>query len=227
MKKIENTIWGIVLITIGSILTLNVLEITNINLLFPGWWTFIIIIPCTIGLITENDKTGNLIGLLIGILLLLCCQDILSFALIWKLMLPIILIIVGISLIFKDTISKNVKKEVKKLNKNQSKLKSYTTIFASNQTTIGKEEFKGANIDSIFGNSKFDLTNATIKDNTLINVSAIFGYSEIQVPKNINVKITTTTIFGGVTNEVINSKDTAEKTIYVNATCMFGGVKIK
>ena len=44
MRKLANTLWGIVLVVIGVILTLNALEITNINIFFEGWWTLLIII---------------------------------------------------------------------------------------------------------------------------------------------------------------------------------------
>ncbi|MBE6609932.1 MAG: hypothetical protein E7634_04630 [Ruminococcaceae bacterium] len=78
MKKIKNTVWGIVLIVIGVIVALNALKITNIDLFFDGFWTLFIIIPCFIGIFTEKDKKGNLIGLVIGVLLLLACRDLLE-----------------------------------------------------------------------------------------------------------------------------------------------------
>ncbi len=31
-------------------------------MLFDGWWTLFIIVPCAIGLITDRDKTGSIIG---------------------------------------------------------------------------------------------------------------------------------------------------------------------
>ena len=37
MRKVANTLWGIVLIILGIICTLNVFEITHINLFFDGW----------------------------------------------------------------------------------------------------------------------------------------------------------------------------------------------
>ena len=113
MKKIGNLLWGLIFIAIGLIWGLNALGITNINLFFSGWWTFIIIIPCLIGLIKEREKTGNLIGLLIGVLLLLCAQGILSFDKIRKLFIPIILVIIGISFLFKELISSRWSKAVK------------------------------------------------------------------------------------------------------------------
>ena len=63
----------------------------NIDLFFNGWWTLFIIVPCFIGLFTDNDKTGDTVGIAVGVILLLCCQDILNFDILWKLLLPIIL----------------------------------------------------------------------------------------------------------------------------------------
>jgi len=76
MKKLSSVIWGIVLIAGGAIFALNALNITNIDIFFDGWWTLFIIVPCAVGLFTEREKTGNIIGIAVGIFLLLCCQDI-------------------------------------------------------------------------------------------------------------------------------------------------------
>lgn len=114
MKKFGNILWGIVLIIIGLIIGGNTLGIININIFFDGWWTLFIIIPCFIGLIKDKEKTVSIIGLLIGIALLLGCQNILDFDLIWKLIFPAILVIVGLSIIFKDIIGSKVGEEIKK-----------------------------------------------------------------------------------------------------------------
>ena len=50
----------------------------------------------------------SIIWLVIGIVLLLCSQDIISFALIRKLIFPFILVMIGLSLILKDTLNKKV-----------------------------------------------------------------------------------------------------------------------
>lgn len=69
MKKIENTVIGLILIIIGVIIGLNAFHITNIDLFFDGWWTLFIIVPCFFGLFKDQDKTGNIIGLIVGIYL--------------------------------------------------------------------------------------------------------------------------------------------------------------
>lgn len=100
MKNTDRVIWGIILVAIGVIFALNAFGITNINVFFNGWWTLFIIIPCFAGLFTERQKTGNLIGLLIGVFLLLCCRGILDFGLLWKLVIPVIIVIIGLKMIF-------------------------------------------------------------------------------------------------------------------------------
>ena len=114
MKK-NNIIWGLVLIIIGLIIGLNRLDIISFNLFFNGWWCFFIIIPCFIGLLTDKEKTGSLIGLIIGILLFLGSNDIIDYSMIWSLLLPIILVMIGLSIVLKNTISTDINKEIKKI----------------------------------------------------------------------------------------------------------------
>lgn len=227
MKKFGNVLWGIVLIIIGLIIGGNALGITNINIFFDGWWTLFIIIPCFIGLIKDEEKTGSIIGLLIGIALLLGCQDILDFDLIWKLAFPAILVIVGISMIFKDAIGSKVNEEIKKLNKDRNNISECCATFSSQNVKIENEKFTGADITAIFGGVKYDLKNAIIDSDVVINASCTFGGIEIYVPSNVKIKIKSTSIFGGVENKSNTQVDENSHTIYINGTALFGGVDIK
>ena len=227
MKKIENIIWGIVFIVIGLIIAGNVLGITNINIFFDGWWTMFIIIPCFIGLIKDKEKTGSIIGLLIGIALLLGCQDILNFELIWKLAFPTILVIIGLSMIFKDTIGSKINEEIKKLNKSRNNVNECCATFSGQNIKIEKEKFTGADLTAVFGGVKYDLRDAIIESDVVINASSTFGGIEIYVPTNVKVKIESTSIFGGVENKTNTKANEDSYTIYVNGTALFGGVEIK
>ena len=83
MKKFKGALWGLALIAIGVIFALNALNITDINIFFEGWWTLFIIVPCFISLFGKGDKTGDVIGILIGIGLLLPSRDVFSFGTFW------------------------------------------------------------------------------------------------------------------------------------------------
>lgn len=228
MKNFGNVLWGVVFIVIGLIIGCNALGITNINVFFEGWWTLFIIVPCFIGLFKEREKTGNVIGLLVGIALLLCCQKVLDFDMVWKLAFPVILIIIGISFIFKDTFDHNVSEKIKKLNENKNKDNDYCATFSGQNVNFDGEKFNGADLTAVFGGVKCDLKNAIIENDVVINASSIFGGTEIYVPDNVKVKIKSSSIFGGVDEKKKKTiTDNEAHTIYINATCIFGGVEIK
>ena len=225
MNKMSNLLWGILLIVIGVIFGLNALDITDINVFFDGWWTLFIIVPSFINLFKEEEKTGNIIGIIIGVCLLLACQNVITFEIIWKLAIPFILVMIGLSFIFKDTINNKVKQEIKKLNKNTDN--EYFAAFGGQTVDFKDEKFDGCSLNAIFCGVKCDLKDAVIEDNAVINASSIFGGITIYVPNDVKVKVTSTPIFGGVSDERKKKNKDADKTIYINATCLFGGIEIK
>ena len=225
MNKVSNLMWGLLFIIVGVVFGLNALGISDINIFFDGWWTLFIIVPCFIGLFNDDDKSGNLIGLIIGACLLLGCLDVIEFEIIWKLMVPFILVMIGLSFIFKDMLNSKIKKDIKKLNKNN--LKECCACFSSQDLDFNNEEYKGSSLTAVFGGIKCNLKDAVIKEDVVINTTSIFGGITIYVPKDVNVKVSSTSIFGGVSDERKDKVKDSKHTIYVNATTMFGGVEIK
>ena len=163
MKNLKSILWGVILIIVGLLLGLKAMNVISFDIFFDGWWTLFIIIPCFIGLITEREKTGNLIGLLIGIALLFACLDVIDFDILWKLILPIIIIIIGLSLVFKNTIKKEVSEKINNLNKELNEEEGVFAAFSSQDIKIDKENFKGTNLNAVFGGIKLDLREALTK----------------------------------------------------------------
>lgn len=227
MKKFGNVLWGVVLIIIGLIIGGNALGITSINIFFDGWWTVFIIVPCFIGIFKDDEKTGNVIGLLIGIALLLGCQNILDFDLIWKLAFPTILVIIGLSIIFKDVLGGKVSDEIKKLNEKRSGENAYCATFSSQNVNFDGEKFTGADLTAVFGGVKCDLRKAIIDSDVVIDASSTFAGIEIYVPSNVKIKTKSTSLFGGVENKANTKVDENSHTIYINGTALFGGVEVK
>lgn len=225
MKTGKNIIWGLALIIIGVLLGLNSLNVIDFNIFFDGWWTLFIIIPCFIGLITDKDKTGSIIGLIIGVLLLLACQDIVEYSLIAKLILPMILVIIGLSLLFKNMFNDKINAAIKNINSTSSAKQEHNAIFAGQNINVNNEEFNGTSLNAIFGGIKLDLRNAKITKDVVISCKAIFGGIDIYVPDDVKVEVKSNSIFGGIGNKHMVSDKTI--TVYIDATCVFGGVDIK
>ena len=61
----------------------------------------------------------------------------------------------------------------------------------------------------------------------VIKANAIFGGIDIYVPEGVNVKVNSTSFFGGVENKIHKNSPGNQHTIYIHANCLFGGIDIK
>ncbi len=111
MKKIGDIVLGCILIIVGTIVGLNLFNITNINLFFDGWWTLIIIIPSIVVIIAGKHKIDGIIGLVVGLILLLICQNVVSEETVIKLAIPLIIVALGVSILIKSLMPEEKEKE--------------------------------------------------------------------------------------------------------------------
>lgn len=227
MKKTGKILWGVALIAIGGIFALNAFGITHIEIFFDGWWTLFIIVPCFIGIFSEREKTGNIIGLGIGVFLLLCCQNVLGFDMLWKLAIPAIIVIIGLKLILGAIFGDKATKMIVASRQNGNNVKTGCATFSGQDINFDGEKFDGAELNAVFGGVKCDLRHAIIENDCAITASAIFGGIDIYLPDNVNVKISSNSIFGGVSEEKHHPYVEGAVTVYINATCIFGGAEIK
>ena len=227
MKKFSNILWGLLFIALGVVIGLNSFGITDINLFFDGWWTLLIIIPCTIELFRSRDKTGNLIGIAVGVALLLACQDILTFDMLWKLMLPGILVIIGLSLVFKDVIFGKKSAAFKRSSDKVGQEDIHFAAFGSKNIKYDGQVFYGNDLTAVFGSITCDLRNSVIEEDVIINANATFGGVDILVSPDVNVEVKSTAIFGGVSDKRRTDTVKSTPTVYVSGLCLFGGVDIK
>ena len=223
-NKITNILWGLVLVALGVIFGLNALEITDITIFFDGWWTLFIIVPCFIGLFKDSNKAVNGIGLGIGIFLLLACQDLIDFDILMKLMGPVLLVVIGLCFIFRDFLGGKAAKKIRSFRKSDREV---CATFSEQNVDFGGEVFDGCTLSGIFGSVNCNLKDTVISADCAVHVSAIFGGVTIHVPDNVNVKVAATPIFGGVADKRHNKVTNAPVTLYINATCLFGGIDIK
>lgn len=226
MKKTGNILWGIIIVALGVLFALKAFGV-EIDIFFDGWWTLFIIVPCAVGLFTEREKLGNLIGIGIGVLLLLACQNVISFSLIWKLALPFILILIGLKLIFGGFFAGKASDISQKMKEDGKDQKEGAAVFSSTRMDFFGKDFYGAELNSVFGSLVCDLNGAYIREDCVINACAVFGGIDIIVPDGVNVKINSTSIFGGVSDKKNRHFDKNVPTLYINATGIFGGVDVK
>lgn len=233
-NKLSNALWGLFFVIVGIGIAGNVLNIWDFQLFFDGWWTFFIIIPCFISMVQSGFGVGSTMGFIIGVLLFISCNVNLHFN-VWQLIVPVVLIFIGLRIMFQGAFRKNhrffeqninVEGATSGPNFNGTAKHEYNAIFSSNRIHV-TDNFSGTNVNAIFGGLVLDLRDAVIVNDVEVNATAIFGGIDIYLPRNVNVKTNNVPIFGGVSNKASQYAEPGAPTIYLNSTCMFGGIDIK
>lgn len=227
--KANRILWGVVLIAVGVLLGINALDLLHFNLFFDGWWTLFILVPSVIGLLTDDNKWGAFIGLLFGVFFLLCAQGVLSYDLLWKLALPIVAVLVGLSLLF------GKRKKVPKAESAQPTGRSCSyadgsrcvAVFSGQEMRCDGQPFRGGEVAAVFGGVDVFAGTAVITEDCTLNIAAVFGGVDVYLPATVNVKVVSHGIFGGVDNLRRLPPIEGAPTVTVNAAAVFGGVDIK
>ncbi|NLK75793.1 MAG: cell wall-active antibiotics response protein [Clostridiales bacterium] len=243
-NRISNMLWGLVFIVLGMAIAAK--SIWDVDIFFKGWWTLFIIVPSFIGMLKSRFGVGSTVTFIVGVYLLLASQPVFGFG-VRKLLLPTIFIFIGLRIIFQSAGYKRYRLEYKgepgqnnnvegEVIYNQDVyrddgarndgLPEYNATFTSNSINI-QNNFYGASLNSVFGSLVLDLRNASINHDVEINATAIFAGIDIYIPENVNIKINSVPIFGGVSNKVNRPYNHELPTIYLSSTCMFGGIDIK
>lgn len=230
MKKVGPVIWGLAIIALGVIFGGNALGWFNINLFFDGWWTLFIIVPSVVSLITEKDKIASLAFIAVGVLLLLAAQNVFSYEVAWKAILAVFLIMIGLVIIvkslFRNKVEKEVEKKIKEMGDGKT-MDSQMAVFSGSDRTYNDEVFSGSNLLAVFGGVDLDLRKAKFNKDTVIKAFCMFGGITIKVPEDVQVKIKSGFIFGGISDDRKGDTSKGEYTIYLDAAGGFGGVSVE
>ena len=212
----RNLFWGIVLIVVGILFLGRNTNWWNFSIFFRGWWTLFLIVPSIISLVRKESMGTSFLILVLGVLMLLASQNVIEWSTIWKVFLPIIIMVVGLSIIFG-----NRKVKTKKVKGNA---KEYVAIFSGVDEVINKIEndFK---MTAVFGGIELDMRDVTLDSDLVIDCFTLFGGIDIRLPKDVKVEVNGLPIFGGVENKYRNNHE-AKVTVYINHTTICGGVDL-
>ncbi len=226
MRKVRLTLWAIVFLALSVLLGARALNLTTFPLFFDGWWTLFIIVPCFIDLFKPGKKTFNLVSIVVGVVILLCCQDILTYKMVFSLIPAVLFFIVGASILIRDVIGTKTDRIIRNLNKDKPFTK-YDAVFSSQTVDFDGKEFKGVTLSASFGDIKCNLQNAFINGDAIVNARANFGGTTIIAPEGVNIKVKSSTIFGSTVNKRNTNDIAGVPTLYVKSSCFFGTVTIQ
>lgn len=229
--KNNKLILGIVLLLIGASLMLK-----NLGLLpafgwfhvFFTWKMLLVVLGLTI-IVAASNKLPGIVLLVIGGMFILSDLHIIPVLSFWKVMVPIILIIIGITIIF----SKSLHLGGFKGSHDTSSFDTIdeVAILGGSKKIISSSGFKGGKITAVFGGGEFDLTTSQLAEgNNVLELVAIFGGAGIFVPDDWNVKIDVVSILGGFSDSRKPSRILVRdesKVLIIKGFVLFGGGEIK
>ena len=245
MRTSRRSIWlGIIAILLGVIWFLNNIGLTetDIGRLFVVYWPVLIILwgievivrdtACLSG--EESRSTCVCSAMLNGAILVLIGALILGsnlgiyrldFSIIWKVFWPVVLILIGWSLLRGTSTTGG----------------THWAIMSGIELCNKGWKLESGNMIAFMGGIDLDLTVAKIPEKeTMLNLTAVMGGIDVRVPDDINVECDGTAILGGVqffgesAGGVVSSRrfsgrqvDESKKKVVIYCRTIMGGIEIK
>jgi len=221
---------GLILIFIGGLYLLSTLDVINFSVphiifSFPFWaivWGLVVIKN------SRNKAFGILLVFLGAVFIVPLIFPNVHYS--SDIFFPVVLIAFGIYLMFKRSINwHNCHNRFnRQVNKDQI---DDVAIFGGGHKVIISDDFKGGNITAVFGGSEIDLSNCKLAEGeNIIDVLLLFGGTSIFVPKEWNVNVNVTPLFGGFSNKWrrnFSGPFDNTRTLVIKGVAIFGGGEIK
>lgn len=235
---------GLLFLFLGILIAANAFGFTvRISwLFFRGWWTLFLIIPGIIGLFREDTRRGSAKKLIVGIVLFLLFNRLLSIRMTLLIIGAALLAYWGVRLIagasrgrregsdryYGKTYGRRDSTPGAGAGGRRDKI-VYSAVFSDKTIRVENERFDGAELSATFGDIKLDLRNSFVIDDVVIRAKAVFGDIRIRVPRDVKVMIEGTPVFGEISRNRQNPEWADENTpvIRVEASCVFGDISVK
>lgn len=231
--------WGIILILIGAGFLLDQFAIISFGEMFSLYWPSILILVGLLGFLDrKSSKFGNLLMIIIGAMIQIDKLDLVDIN-VYKLIGPIILILIGLKIIFSRggfvevKTSNNSSKYSYSSNKSSKNITLEDTIDAfvmmsGIETNNQSQQFKGGRATAIMGGIDIDLRGAKLYNNEAhIEVNAIMAGVEIFVPEGWRVEVTGVPLLGGWSNKTRSNGDPNAPLLKIKCFVMLGGMDVK
>lgn len=102
-----------------------------------------------------------------------------------------------------------------------------TAIFGGVKKNVLSKAFKGGDVTTFMGGAEINLTQADFNGRVMIDCFNMFGGTKLIVPADWEVQSGVVTIFGGIEDKRQPTQVNPGKVLYLDGTCIFGGIEIK
>ncbi len=220
----SRSLGGIFLIIIGVLFLFESFHILDFGPLFSHWWPLFII---GVGLIKMkgHDKTGGAIMFVIGVGFLSATLDIINWGTLFALW-PIIIIVIGLSMMSKR---RHAWWDYHASDESSADFVTAKTLFGGIDRVVTSPSLKSADIQAIFGGIEIDFRNTIVDgDSCIIHLTAVFGGIEMKIPRNWEVDVSGSPIFGAIEDSTrYDERDGSPVKVEIRCSATFGSIEIR
>lgn len=231
-KRSGRVMGGLLIITVGALLLLRQAGLLEIPSWLFSWEVILILVGLYAGLRSRFRNWGWLILVLTGGLFL--ADDYLPGFSIGTYLWPLAIIVVGLLVIFRrgkggKTFSRDpADKSSTVFNSEQPYIES-VTILGSVRKNIVTTNFKGGEIVTFFGEAEYNLSQASIEGDVVLEVVQIFGGTRLVIPPHWEVKPELVSIIGAVEDKRPPQTEAVpenRKKLILKGVSIFGGLTL-
>jgi len=225
-KRNSRALLGLILVVVGIVMiagNLHWIPFEIRNWLFR--WQTIVLTIGVILLVSKENKGPGLVMVIIGGFFL--AVDLVDNAYyLHRLFWPSMIILVGLIFIIRGNkqpfSSHNIISDKDSLDD--------MAVFGGGQQLITSKNFKGGKMTAVFGGSTIDFTQAQLANGiSVIDIISIFGGVKLIVPRDWDIQLEVTAIFGGFGDKRIGDPHIVQdpsKKLVIKGIAIFGGGEI-
>lgn len=102
------------------------------------------------------------------------------------------------------------------------------SVFGGSKKKVVSKDFKGGEINSVFGGNDIDFTQADINGKAVLELNIVFGGAKLIVPAHWKIHSEVDSVFGSVEDKRREVAQVDEnKTLVLKGAVVFGGIEIK
>jgi hypothetical protein len=215
-RSIGQLVLGTVVILVGVVLLLDRLDVVAAGNVWAVFWPMLVAALGVASLfVVPRAWLGPLLVTALGVYWLLGALDLVH-ASAWTYALPIVLIVLGLSILAASTTRGN----------DADRINALVCFWGADRRTVS-QQFKSAALTAIFGGIDLDLRAANIVGHARVDAFALFGGATIRVPQHWRVRVTGLPVFGGYDDKTNPPADPTAPVLDVHVVAIFGGVSVK
>ncbi len=230
----DRRVWlGVLLLVVGGAWLLDVINIIpyQIEYYLFSWKTLLIAIGVYF-LGARRNVGAGVIFIALGLLFWiedLNLFDFFSFN-IWSIIWPVIVIIIGISLITRRSGPGTFGGDSSGDGNDSSDIVDDFAVFGGRERTVNSQNFRGGKITAMFGGSEIDMRGADLaKGTNVLDIFVMFGGTQVIVPPDWTVRVEVFSLLGGFGDKRYSDLKVipdSDKVLIIKGFVMFGGGEV-